>query len=234
LEWEKIKAYWGVVLVFLLNIFTNLKALQYSNVETVIVFRTCTTIAVAFGDYKFLGRGIPNTKTMGSLLGIVLGAIIYVLTDSTFRLESYFWIFMYFIAQCLDVLYIKHIVNSVQMTAWGRSYYNNLLALGPIIVCLAFTNEGSLLSDFLTEGIDPLTVIMVLLSCFVGLSLSITAFICRDLISATSYSVVGNMNKVLTVVINCSIWDKHATPVGLIGLFVSLVSGAAYTKFTTE
>lgn len=40
-----------------MNIFTNIKALEYSNVETVIVFQTLTTFVVAYGDYKYLNSG---------------------------------------------------------------------------------------------------------------------------------------------------------------------------------
>jgi len=48
LEWQKIQAYFGVVVVFIFNLFTNMKAVQYSNIETVIVFQTLTSLAVAW------------------------------------------------------------------------------------------------------------------------------------------------------------------------------------------
>jgi len=239
LKWSLVQDYYGVVIVFVMNIFTNIKALQYSNVETVIVFRTCTSLAVAFGDYKFLGRGLPTPPVFLSLSSIALGALIYVISDSTFKITSYLWVTAYFVCQCIDVLYIKFIVDKVPMTSWGRSFYNNLLALPPLMIAFFLTNEIFYLSELLaTYGVKSsnLALIfgMILLSSIVGLLLSICGFICRECVSATSFSVVGNMNKVLTVLINLVIWDKHATPYGLIGLGASLVSGALYTKFVTE
>jgi len=96
LEFSKIRQYWGVVIVFLMNIYTNLKALQNSNVETVIVFRACTTLAVSYGDFKFLGRDSPRARLVACLFLIIFGAVIYVLTDSSFKVESYFWVILYF------------------------------------------------------------------------------------------------------------------------------------------
>jgi len=233
LEWGKIRQYFGVVFVFLANIFTNIKALQHSNVETVIVFRTCTTLAIAYGDFKFLNRGPPTSRIIGTLLLIVVGALIYVFADSNIQVESYFWVGLYFFFQCLDVLYIKYITNSVSMTSWGRSFYNNTLAL-PIILLIAIgTGEITKVTELYNEDyFTNFTYFMVVLSCVMGLMISYTGFLCREAVSATSYSVVGNMNKVLTVMINCTIWDKHASANGLVGLLLSLVGGALYTKFT--
>jgi len=239
-EWNKAKKYSGAVIAFMLNIFTNIKALEVSNVETVIVFRTCTSLAIAFGDWKFLKRGFPHADTLGSLLIIVAGAISYVMTDSSFRLDNYFWVFLYFFCQCLDVLYIKHIVNNVPMTSWGRSFYNNFLALPPTLLLGWIFGDAQKIqtmffSPFLTqEALAMLSIptqSVIFLSCVLGLLLSTTSFFCRELITATSYSVVGNMNKVLTVFINCIMWDKHASNPGIISLFVCLGGGALYTKF---
>jgi len=230
LKWDLIKQYYGVVCVFLANIYTNIKALQYSNVETVIIFRTCTTLAVAYGDYKFLNRGIPNFTVLSTLIFIVVGALLYVYTDSTFRVESYLWVGLYFCCQCADVLYIKHIVNQVPMSSWGRSFYNNTLAIIPLLFVLVIGGEGNIFYQGQAEPSNWALVIIVV-SSLAGLLLSVSGFMCRDCVSATSFSVVGNMNKILTVFINFVIWDKHASLPGLLSLAVCLFSGALYTHF---
>ena len=48
-------------------------------------------------------------------------------------------------------------------------------------------------------------------SCMAGVLMSYSQFLLRGLISATSFTVVGTMCKIATVVINCLIWDKHAS-----------------------
>jgi solute carrier family 35 protein len=84
LEWDKAQKYLGVVASFIFNLFTNIKALQYTNVETVIVFQTLTSLGVAYGDYKLLKNAMPSPQTILALLIIVFGSICYVLTDSNF------------------------------------------------------------------------------------------------------------------------------------------------------
>ena len=63
-----------------------------------------------------------------------------------------------------------------------------------------------------------------------GVAMSYFAFLCRAQLSATSFTIVGNACKVITVLINVSIWDKHATPLGLCCLFWCLVAAALYKQ----
>ncbi|KAI5383385.1 hypothetical protein KIW84_070694 [Lathyrus oleraceus] len=46
-------------------------------------------------------------------------------------------------------------------------------------------------------------------------SLSFFGFAARKAVSATAFTVTGVVNKFLTVAINVTIWDKHASPAGL-------------------
>ena len=48
--------------------------------------------------------------------------------------------------------------------------------------------------------------------------------------SATYFTVIGNVCKVITVIINVVIWDKHATREGLCWLFMCLVAAAFYQQ----
>lgn len=60
--------------------------------------------------------------------------------------------------------------------------------------------------------------------------MSYFAFLARAAVSATSFTVIGNVCKILTVLINISIWDKHASPVGLGALLICLAAAAAYQQ----
>lgn len=115
------------------------------------------------------------------------------------------------------------------MTSWGRSFYNNILATIPVLIMSFIAGENDKLVDE-KEAFTNLTYIMVGLSCVMGLGISISGFACRELISATSFSVVGNMNKVLTVVINFIAWDSHTSMSGLACLSICIVGGALYAK----
>merc|ERR1719461_2468865 len=99
---------------FLGTIFCNLKTLQYCNVETFIVFRASTPIAVAIGDYLFLGRELPSYRSLLCLLGLIIGVSIYTLTDAGFEINGYFWLGLWYIIFLMDQLYIKYVCKKVE------------------------------------------------------------------------------------------------------------------------
>ena len=75
---------------------------------------------------------------------------------------------------------------------------------------------------------------LVGLSCIFGLAISFFGFSCRRAISATGFTVLGIVNKLLTVVINFVIWDKHSTFVGTIGLLICMIGGVMYQQSTSN
>ncbi|KAF5741964.1 GDP-mannose transporter GONST4 [Tripterygium wilfordii] len=73
-------------------------------------------------------------------------------------------------------------------------------------------------------------LLAVSLSCVFGLLISFFGFGARKAVSATAFTVTGVVNKFLTVVINAMIWDKHATPFGLVCLLFTLAGGVLYQQ----
>ena len=72
-----------------------MRALQASNVETIIVFRACTPLFVSVFDYVFHKRDLPGPRSLAAMLLILAGATNYVLTDHSFQVDgsgAYFWV----------------------------------------------------------------------------------------------------------------------------------------------
>merc|ERR1719469_1722532 len=70
----------------------------------------------------------------------------------------------------------------------------------------------------------------VALSCVVGVAISYAGFNLRKLVSATSFTVVGVVCKLVTVLINDLIWAKHSNVIGHLGLGVCITAGFVYEK----
>jgi hypothetical protein len=51
LSWAKVRPFMGISILFCACLWCNVKALEYANVETVIVFRSMVPIAVALCDF---------------------------------------------------------------------------------------------------------------------------------------------------------------------------------------
>ena len=57
-----------------------------------------------------------------------------------------------------------------------------------------------------------------------------TGWLCRGMVSATTYTLVGVVNKFITVLLNVIMWDKHSSPVGLVAVCVCLLAGMFYQQ----
>ncbi|XP_010256406.1 PREDICTED: GDP-mannose transporter GONST3-like [Nelumbo nucifera] len=222
--------------IFYLSLFTNSELLLHANVDTFIVFRSAVPIFVAIGETLYLHQPWPSTKTWMSLATIFGGSVLYVITDYQFTLTAYSWALAYLVSMSIDFVYIKHVVMTIGLNTWGLVLYNNFeaLLLFPLELLIMgelkkIKHEISDESDWYSFGV----IFPVALSCLFGLSISFFGFSCRRAISATGFTVLGIVNKLLTVVINLVIWDKHSTLVGTVGLLICMFGGIMYQQSTS-
>ncbi|WZZ72644.1 hypothetical protein YC2023_084014 [Brassica napus] len=197
-------------IIFYLSLFTNSELLLHSNVDTFIVFRSAVPILVAIGETLFLNRPWPSFKTWISLATILGGSLLYVLTDYQFTITAYSWAIVY--RSCLHQ---------------ARGYDHRLVIMG----------ELQKLRHGITDKPDWHTLPVVFpvgLSCLFGLAISFFGFSCRRGISATGFTVLGIVNKLLTVVINLVIWDKHSSFIGTLGLLICMFGGVMYQQSTRK
>lgn len=234
---ETAKKFLPAALVFFLAIFTNTNLLRHANVDTFIVFRSLTPLLVAIADTTFRKQPCPSKLTFVSLLIILGGAVGYVATDSAFSLTAYSWAFAYLVTITTEMVYIKHMVTNLGLNTWGFVLYNNLLSLmmAPVLWFLTgeYVDVFATLAANSGKWFEPVAFSAVSLSCVFGLAISFFGFAARKAISATAFTVTGVVNKFLTVAINVVIWDKHASPFGLLCLLFTLAGGVLYQQSVT-
>jgi len=228
LEWGKVKPFGIYCIAFVASLYCNMRALSELNVETVIVFRAMSPIAVSILDYLYLGRSLPSLKSFTGLTVIVLGAISYVRNDLEFAqkgLQAYTWVGMYFFLICFLMVFGKSLVKDVELTLSGNVYYTNLLSL-PLIAMFALgTGETNNASDMVWTN---MSMFLLLLSCIAGTCIAYSGWWCRRSVSATTFTLVGVVNKFLTIFVNALIWDNHANLMGILSLVLCLVGAALY------
>ena len=136
------------------------------------------------------------------------------------------------------MLYVKHVVTEVKMTTWTRVYYNNIISLGlnlPLIVVsqLQPRNENPL-QQFLPKPVGGIlapwseVVALVLLSAVGGLGISYAGFGFRSLVSATTFTLVGIMCKVATVIMSQLLFSNTASMRGLVCLALCVGGATLY------
>jgi GDP-mannose transporter len=230
LKWEKAKPFLVATAVFYMCLLANTKALQSVNVETVIVVRSCSPIAVTILEHLTLGRELPSLKGLAALLSIAGGAAVYVLADKGFQVQGYIWVSVYFVFIVIEMVYVKFVVDSVPMSTWTRVYYNNTLSLPMAVVSTLVLGD----SKFLQHQWDLATVVSIGLSCVVGVAISYAGFNLRKSVSATSFTVVGVVCKLLTVLVNDLMWSLHANMAGHFGLLMCICAGFWFERCKAE
>lgn len=225
LDYRKLKHFGPICVGFLGTIFANLKVLQHSNVETFITFRSCSPLIIAFCEYLFLGRQLPSPANVLCLGTLVIGASGYVYFDSAFKIEAYVWLGIWFVAFVFEAVYVKHVCQSVQMSSWERVFYTNMPSALALAAVLPWLPESKMVGN-LTRG----QTVLVSISCIIGLMMSHAGYILRDAVSATMFTVVGIVCKILTVLWNMLIWENHASDAGLVCLATCIVAGAVYRQ----
>lgn len=233
--WDTARKFFPAAFVFYLAIFANTNLLKHANVDTFIVFRSATPLLVAVADTFFRKQALPSLWTFGSLFVILGGAVGYVLTDSQFTVTAYSWAVAYLVVICTEMVYVKQLVTDLKLNTWGFVYYNNLISLmlSPFFWLLMGEYSFDLSADAPQGGNGLHTVVAVGLSCLFGVAISFFGFAARKAISATAFTVTGVVNKLLTVVINVMMWDKHASNLGLVSLLVTIVGGVLYQQSTS-
>eukprot|EP01040_Poterioochromonas_malhamensis_P002985 gene2985-3172_t len=233
LEWKKVKYYLKYVILFIFTIYSNMKSLTTVNVETVIVFRSCSPIAVSIIEYLLLNRSFPSFKSLVSLIGVAAGAVVYCISDSQLKLEglsAYSWVLIYFVLITTEMTYGKVIISSVKMDSiWGSVYYCAVLSLPLLLLIELF--EGNLNNKLLAITSIPTTGWLVIgtSSIFAAL-IGYTGWLCRSLVSATSYTLIGVVNKFITVIMNVIFFQKHASNTGLLAVCLCLTFGTFYEQ----
>jgi len=73
-------------------------------------------------------------------------------------------------------------------------------------------------------------ILALLAACIVGVGISYAGFNLRKLVTATSFTVIGVLCKIASVLLNILIWDKHANNVGIAALCICIFAGTFYQQ----
>lgn len=232
LEWAKVKPYLIYCFGFAGGIYSNMRVLESSNVETVIVFRSSTPLTVAVCDYLFLGREMPSKRSMCALASILVGAIAYVKTDAEFEMsgvQAYTWAIIYYCFLIFSMVWGKKLLSQIELRnkLVGSVYYTNIISI-PIMFSFAYLkNEQTTFLDALMNLV-PVGWVYLIISCIIGTGISYAGWWCRDVTSATTYTLIGVLNKLGTIAVSLLVMEDHASWGGVASLMCCIVGGSFY------
>jgi len=218
-----------VVLSFVGTLFANAKALQHLNVDAVIGLRLTIPLCLSFLEYVYLERELPSRKSFVSLLGVACSFGIYVVYDlfDQATWQANFWLAMWYTWTIFECVYVKHAVNVSELATIDQAFYQNFLSL-PILLFGVNFIERRILSTVLESNRMVLSILSI--TCILGLGMSYFSFHLRSMVSATTFSMVGNLCKIFTIAINSIMWELHASWAGTVSIILCIAFSTLYSQ----
>ena len=226
---------WGVIFkqfvpatgLFCTMLVTSLKAFQSASIAAVVVQRNLISLVTAAAEYVFLQRGM-NKLALASLVGILAGALVFGAGDVEFDQLGYGWLLMNIVASSAFQILNKKLVHGVELSSFGFSFFNNLISVAMLLVWAL--PSGALVEASSVVGTSKVNNVALVLSCFLGFALSVSAFALSKEVSATTMMVVNNSNKFLLVMgIELLNLGKPIGVQGWVGCVLAIAFAMLYT-----
>ncbi len=233
-----VRAYGTVAAVFLATIYSNFRVLHSIGVNSFIVLRCSTPLAVSILDWAFLGRRLPDSKSTLALVGILLFGAMYArlkiaapnfgLSERASTASGLWWSLIWLVSFLLDMVYIKYVVDTYPCSGSERTLYQNVLALPILVILLVAGFEKH--SVFEISNAPTSAYFAVVLTCFAGATLSFTGMSLRSALSATSFTVLGILCKMGSTLLNEILIEPEQDPNCLLCVIAVIISGAFYSQ----
>mmetsp|Transcript_46314 Transcript_46314/g.79875 ORF Transcript_46314/g.79875 Transcript_46314/m.79875 type:complete len:358 (-) Transcript_46314:220-1293(-) len=216
-----------VNLFFVMMLFTGFMSLKSNNVPMVTVFKNLTNIIIVGGDWYFHGEQV-TFLIVASFAVMLIGAILAAYADVEFNAIGYFWMAANCCCTAGYVLYMRFATQSIKLSRWAMVYYNNLLSV-PSMLIMA-TLKGELGIFFNSPDLWTLPFFFTnLYTGVVGFGLNLASLWCVGANSATTYAIVGSLNKIPVSVLGFLFFDVTITAQSAIYITMSMLGGFLYS-----
>jgi len=170
---------------------------------------------------------------MVSLGGVVFFAYLYVSQDSGIAVEGsegFVWLFIWWMLLALQMTYGKWMTSAIEMTQWERVFYTNAFAVPPNMLIWYFSDDSSPAKAHVMDRLDSYQKNMLLLSCVIGVCISYSGWRCRTVVTATTFTLVGVVNKMATIAFTMIVWPKETTFAKVVVLIFCVLFGLLYQE----
>jgi drug/metabolite transporter (DMT)-like permease len=229
-----VRTWLPLTLLFVGMLASSLLALLQVSAVTLIVFRNLGTLVTAFFERAVLGTEI-STLSVASLLGILLGVLLYAYHDLQFSAVGYAWLTLNVACTAAFQIYVKGLISAMPkegpgaLGPFGMSYYNNAISLPVFALVAACSGELPRLPS-LVGALSARGWTFVVASAVLGFALSTSAFLVNKLVSATSMMVANNVNKFALIILSEVFVQATLGPLAAFGTALVVVFAWLYAQ----
>lgn len=176
----------------------------------------------------------PSWLTIASILTMTLGAVLAGMNDLEFNLVGYVWMCINCLFTASYTLYMRYATGNIKLTRFGMVYYNNLISMFILFFVCLFRNEFVDLMDprILTSEF----IVSTFVAGVCGFGLNFASLWCVSSTSATTYAIVGSLNKIPVTLLGFVLFNAKMTHNGILFLCMATLGGFlfAFSKLPTS
>ena len=215
-------------IAFFACLWANLNVLKHCSIGTFIVFRNSAPLLLSVLDWTFMGRTLPSARSTLAMTGMLLGSIGYAVLDMSYSVHGYGWVALWYVIFCFDAIFIKWRVDAIEVHSnWSRVFYQNVWACVFNVAPLVLDHKAHW---SLVRRLSWSQVALLASSAAVSVGMSYASLKCRNVLSVTYFTLVGNVCKFGSILVGAVLWPHHMS-LGLFGVICfCLGSGMLYEQ----
>ncbi|XP_022898346.1 GDP-mannose transporter GONST1-like isoform X2 [Olea europaea var. sylvestris] len=235
LTWRLIKVWLPVNVIFVGMLITSMFSLKYINVAMVTVLKNVTNVMTAIGE-MYLFNKHHDKRVWAALFLMIISAISGGITDLSFHATGYAWqlincfltaSYSLTLRRVMDTA--KQVTKSGDLNEFSMVLLNNTLSL-PLGTLLIFLfNEVDYLSRTPLLRL-PAFWLVITLSGFLGLAISFTSMWFLHQTGATTYSLVGSLNKIPLSIAGILLFHVPTSLENSASIFFGLLAGVFFAR----
>lgn len=235
LTWKLIKVWLPVNIIFVGMLITSMFSLKYINVAMLTILKNVANVLTASGETYFFKKQ-HDRQVWISLMLMIISAIAGGVTDLSFHAVGYTWQILNCFLTASYSLTLRHVMDSAKeatrsgnLNELSMVLLNNVLSLPlGVILVLGFNEVEYLLETPLLRM--PTFWIVITASGVLGLAISFTSMWFLRQTSATTYSLVGSLNKIPLSIAGILLFKVRTSMENSISILFGLLAGVFFAR----
>ena len=194
------------------------------------VLRRFSILMTMIGEEWLLGRK-ASFEVKACIFAMIFGAIVAASDDLAFNLFGYVVILANDVFTAANGVYVKKKLDSKELGTFGLMFYNCLYCLVPIATVVAYEGKWDEIQEF-DAWTDSTFLGLFLLSTVLGFVLTYSIFLCTQINSALTTTVVGCLKNVMISYGGMLMSDYIFSTINFVGLNISIVGSLFYAYIT--
>jgi GDP-mannose transporter len=223
-----------VNILFVGMVWTSFYALRNLGVAMVTVLKNLTNFLVIFGDLLIFNKRY-SSGVWATLVLMLVSALCSAATDLAFDASGYTWQMINNTFTAAYSLWLRAVITKMSVIThkqggtdeFGMVVFNNLLSIPMIAALIFITGEAWTVAKEPALK-QPAFLLAAASSGIIGFLISIASMWFLSCTTATTFSLVGSLNKIPLAVLGMLLFKAPTSTNNLISVMVGLLAGAVF------